>query len=257
MMTRMRVLGSGVGLLVLVLSLARVLAFAGQTQAQGTPVPDPCAALPPATPGMTGGHTMETPVSDMGHGMMQATPSMPMMDFDLMFIDMMIPHHEGAVAMAQVALARAEHEEVRQLAQAIIDVQSREIEQLRAWRDQWYPNAPHMPMDQMMEMIMGMMQGMPGMGGGQQMMEMMQHGMDAEGQMRALCETQGPFDLAFISGMIAHHQSAILMAQAALQQAQHPELRTFAQGVIDAQQAEIEQMTRWRAEWYGATPAAG
>jgi uncharacterized protein (DUF305 family) len=206
---------------------------------------------------MMGGHMMETPAPGMGPGMMHGSPVLPMMEFELMFIDMMIPHHEGAVAMARVALARAEHEDVRQLAQAIIDVQSREIEQLRAWRNQWYPDAPHMPMEQMMETMMGMMQGMPGVGAGQQMMEMMQHGMDAEGQMRALCETQGPFDLAFIDGMIAHHQSAILMAQAALQHAQHPELRAFAQGVIDAQQAEIEQMTRWRAEWYGATPAAG
>ena len=257
MQNRMRHLVVGIATVAILVGAVLGQVAGMQVHAEGTPIPDPCAALPPATPGMMGGQMMGTPGAGMGPGMMHGSPVMPMMDFDLMFIDMMIPHHEGAIAMAQVALARAEHEEVRQLAQAIIDVQSREIEHLRAWRDQWYPDAPHMPMDQMMEMMMGMMQGMPGMGAGQQMMEMMQHGMDAESQMRALCETQGPFDLAFISGMIAHHQSAILMAQAALQQAQHPELRAFAQGVIDAQQAEIEQMTRWRAEWYGATPAAG
>jgi len=256
-MTRMRVRGIGVSVLVLALGLALMPVFVGQTRAEGTPVSDPCAMLPPATPGMMGGHMMATPGPGMGPGMMHATPGMPMIDFDVMFIDMMIPHHEGAIAMAQVALTRAEHEEVRQLAQAIIDVQSREIEQLRAWRDQWYPNAPQMPMEQMMGMMMGMMQGMPGMGSGQQMMEMLQHSMDATAQMRALCAVQGPFDLAFINGMMLHHQGAIAMAQAALQQAQHPELRAFAQGVIDAQQAEIEQMTRWRESWYGATPAAG
>jgi uncharacterized protein (DUF305 family) len=237
--------------------LALMPALSGQTRAEGTPVSDPCAMLPPATPGMMGGPMMGTPGAGMEPGMMHATPGMPVIDFDLMFIDMMIEHHEGAIAMAQVALVRAEHEEVRQVAQAIIGAQSREIEQLRAWRDQWYPNAPHMPEEQMMGMMMEMMMGMPGMGADQQMMEMLQHGMDAPGQMRALCTVQGPFDLAFINGMIFHHQSAIAMAQVALQQAQHPELRAFAQGVIDAQQAEIEQMTRWRAEWYGATPAAG
>ena len=65
---------------------------------------DPCSAPPAGTPA--------TGQSATGMHMGQ--------EFDLMFIDMMIPHHESAIAMARVALARAEHEEIRTLAQEII-----------------------------------------------------------------------------------------------------------------------------------------
>ncbi|WP_352431023.1 DUF305 domain-containing protein [Pyrinomonas sp.] len=57
--------------------------------------------------------------------------------FDLLFIDMMIPHHEGAVKMSRQALERAEHVEVRRLAEQIIAAQQAEIAQMRQWRAEW------------------------------------------------------------------------------------------------------------------------
>ncbi len=60
---------------------------------------------------------------------------------DLSFIDAMIPHHEGAIAMAQQALEQAEHDELKQMAQEIISAQEAEIAQLQAWRTAWYPDA--------------------------------------------------------------------------------------------------------------------
>src|SRR5215213_10747301 len=65
-----------------------------------TPATDACAT-----------HTGETPLA--GDMMGSPMPDMVAMEFDLMFIDMMISHHEGAVAMARVALTRAEHQEIR------------------------------------------------------------------------------------------------------------------------------------------------
>ena len=56
--------------------------------------------------------------------------------YDAMFIDMMIPHHEGAITMARDALTKAEHQEVKALAQRIIDAQTREIEQMRQWQSE-------------------------------------------------------------------------------------------------------------------------
>ena len=57
--------------------------------------------------------------------------------FDLAFIDAMVPHHQRAVMMAQVATMRAEHPELQALAQTMIDDQQREIEQMQAWRAAW------------------------------------------------------------------------------------------------------------------------
>jgi uncharacterized protein (DUF305 family) len=55
-------------------------------------------------------------------------------EFDLMFIEMMMPHHAGAVTMAKDAASRAEHSEIKNLAGKIILDQQREIEQMRQWK---------------------------------------------------------------------------------------------------------------------------
>lgn len=58
--------------------------------------------------------------------------------FDRMFIDMMIPHHQGAIRMARVELEDGGDPEMRRLAKEIIAAQSREIERMNAWRSAWY-----------------------------------------------------------------------------------------------------------------------
>lgn len=63
-----------------------------------------------------------------------------------------------------------------------------------------------------------------------------------------------PYDARFIDSMIIHHQGALTMAQAALQEAQRPELRAMATAIIAAQEAEIAQMQAWRAAWYPDLP---
>lgn len=214
----------------------------------GTPTTtDSCAAPAVATPTMGGG------VSGMQMNQ----------EFDLMFIGMMIPHHRSAIAMARVALERAEHEEIRTLAQDIVTTQSAEIDQMTAWRNAWYPGAPAMSMEQMGQMMMGMMQGMSGMMGtpGAGMGNMgdesgMMATMDAASMVRSLCSAAGPFDQAFLQLMIPRHQIAVMMAQVALQRATHPELKQLAQAIIGAQQREIGEMQGWTAAWYGTTPAA-
>ena len=59
--------------------------------------------------------------------------------FDRAFIDAMIPHHQSAIDMAKEAQARATHPEIKQLAAEIIAAQQREIDQMKAWRAEWYP----------------------------------------------------------------------------------------------------------------------
>lgn len=58
--------------------------------------------------------------------------------FDRAFLEMMIPHHRGAVAMARIELDNGSHAELRKLASAVIDDQTVEIERMQGWLKQWY-----------------------------------------------------------------------------------------------------------------------
>lgn len=158
-------------------------------------------------------------------------------DLDLRFIDGMIPHHEGAVAMAQEALQKSNRPEIKQLAQAIIGAQEKEISQLKEWRTAWYPNAGDQPMLYSAEM--GHM--MP-------MTEEIRSSMMMNGDLGAADEQ---FDLRFINAMIPHHQGAIDMAKQALEKSNRPEIKELAQNIINSQQQEINQMEQWQKAWYG------
>ncbi|WP_240695767.1 DUF305 domain-containing protein [Candidatus Chloroploca sp. Khr17] len=159
-------------------------------------------------------------MAGMEHSTMSDTSATP---YDALFIDSMIVHHEGALAMAQQALDAAERTEIRQLAEAIIRAQQTEIAQMRAWRSAWYPDlAP----TKGMQMDMGPM---------------------------SIAEGNTPFEQRFIEAMIPHHEGAILMARDALQKAERQEMKDLAQAIITAQESEIAQMRQWRQEWHGIT----
>jgi len=59
-------------------------------------------------------------------------------EYDHRFIDMMIPHHEAALSMAKDAQQKAQHPEMKKLADDIIAAQQREIDMMKKWRDDWY-----------------------------------------------------------------------------------------------------------------------
>jgi uncharacterized protein (DUF305 family) len=86
---------------------------------------------------------MEMPGMKMGSekmGMSSHEKEMQAMagkDFDLHFIDMMIPHHEGAIVMAKDALQKAEHAEIKTLSNEVIREQEAEIKQMRDWKEKW------------------------------------------------------------------------------------------------------------------------
>ncbi|PLS86283.1 MAG: DUF305 domain-containing protein [Actinobacteria bacterium] len=145
---------------------------------------------------------------------------------DAAFVDSMIPHHEGAVEMAEVALQNAKHEEIRTLSREIVDAQRAEIEILGQVRE-GLGDATTTGMSQ--EEMEGMM------------------GMSEDPQ--ALAEER-PFDKAFIDAMTPHHESAIAMANVALEESRDPEIREIAQDIVSAQEREISQMRQWRQEWY-------
>ena len=61
-------------------------------------------------------------------------------EFDAAFISEMIVHHQGAVEMAELALTNAQHQEIKDLAKAIITAQNKEISDMQAWQKAWYGN---------------------------------------------------------------------------------------------------------------------
>ena len=58
--------------------------------------------------------------------------------FDKAFIDDMIPHHQGAVEMAQLVLTSTDRPELKKLAQEIIDAQTKEIKMMQEWQKEWF-----------------------------------------------------------------------------------------------------------------------
>jgi uncharacterized protein (DUF305 family) len=240
------------------LALAGVLgaSLMGATTVAQTPAASGCGDIATPASGMADyghgghdGHGMSTPEMTEGHGDHDmGTPGMmkeEKVEFDLMYIDMMIPHHESIMALAGVALPELQDPRLQEIAQAIIDAQGPEIEELQQLRDEWYGDAEPVSMDMMM--------GMPGMGTD---MAMMEQQMSAELQVQAFCAAENK-DLAFIDQVIPHHQMAIDTSEAALEQAVHPELVAIAEEVITAQQAEIDELEVIRAELTGeATPAS-
>ena len=217
------------------------------------PVP---SAAQEATPAMTYACVVgaSTPGA-MAHEMpMAGTPAAGMdhmaMEFDQLYIDMMIPHHESIIAMAQAASPRLQDERLREIANAVIQTQGVEIAQLREYRAAWYGDPNPMSMDEGMMAAMEHM--MPGMGD----MESMDLLMDAEALVAAFCAAENA-DLGFIDLTIPHHEMAIMASAAALKQATHPEIQEVAQQVIDAQEREIAELTEISQSLVGAaTPAA-
>jgi len=146
---------------------------------------------------------------------------------DEAFVDAMVPHHRGAVAMAEVALENAEHREIQSLARNIISSQRAEIEEMRSLKEE-ISSTSDVPM-QMSEKDMEDMGMMPDPG--------------------ELANRES-FDEAFIDAMIPHHQSAIQMARIAAERSENPDIQTLAEDIITAQRKEIEQMKTWREDWY-------
>ena len=137
---------------------------------------------------------------------------------DVEFAQMMIPHHEQAVEMADLALANdTASPEVKALAGQIKAAQDPEIQSMQGWLAQWGASE----------------------GSGQ-----MDHGgMMSDDQMSSLMGISGPeFDQMWLTMMIEHHEGAIEMAQDVLDTTSNPEVEQLATAVVEGQEKEIATM---------------
>ena len=139
---------------------------------------------------------------------------------DVMFARMMIPHHEQAVAMADLALANGAGPEVTRLATQIKAGQGPEIAQMQGWLASWGADAGS---------ATDHMGHMPGMMGGDDLEEL--------GPLKGAA-----FDERWLRMMVAHHEGALAMAQDVLSTTQDPQVRSLAEAVVSGQTAEIATM---------------
>ena len=155
--------------------------------------------------GMMGGH---------GHN-----SNSQMVGSDAMFLQMMIPHHEQAVVMSDLALSISKDAEVLKLAMQIKDAQAPEIIKMQGWlSDAGLSEDPGHSMGN-------------GMGG-----------MLSDSDLSALKGSTGKaFDKLFLAGMIAHHEGAIHMVMM-IENSQDSDVKRLGQDIVKSQTAEIELM---------------
>jgi uncharacterized protein (DUF305 family) len=164
----------------------------------------------------------------MGSAMTSAGQDVPQSnDFnaaDVVFAQMMIPHHEQAVEMSQLAETRASDPQIVALAAQISSAQQPEIDKMTAWlQAAGAPNADdHMG------------HAMPGLLTDQQMQ-------DLQGA------TGSTFDQMFAMFMIAHHEGAMEMAQEVVESA-NSDVAALAKSIISEQTAEIEELKAFLAQ---------
>jgi uncharacterized protein (DUF305 family) len=174
----------------------------------------------------------------MNHGGMKHNMDVGPADanYDLRFIDSMIPHHQGGVVMAQEVLKKSKRPELQTLAKGIILEQKREIAQMQQWRKKWYPKASATPIMWHAEMNHEM--AMTPAHKEMMMMSMSLGAADAE------------FDKRFLDAMIPHHQGAVTMSKDSIRKSKRPEMQKLDKSIIASQQKEIDKMMMWQKQWY-------
>lgn len=144
---------------------------------------------------------------------------------DIAFIQGMSPHHQGAIAMTDLAADRAENPKVKALAERISAAQDPEIALMKQMAQTW-----NVELSDGMSMSAG--------GGPMTMMDM-----------SALESKSGPaFDKAFLEEMIPHHENALPSSRTEIEQGANPEAKALAQNIIDSQTAEIAEMKQLLTE---------
>lgn len=164
----------------------------------------------------------QTAMNVMMEGIMRPATGYP----DVDFAKMMISHHEGAVAMAQVEKQFGKDQFLLNLADGIITSQGAEIVFLKDWLGkqdlsamQVIPEANKANYASMMSMMKGMEIGFT-----------------------------GNADVDFAKSMIPHHQGAVEMAKVVLQFGKDAEIRKLAENIVSTQQAEISSLKDWLAK---------
>lgn len=206
------------------LVLASALALAGCAGEAGETTGDPTAGATATSP---------VPASSAGPSASGAGAgaSAEHDEADVMFAQMMIPHHEQAVTMSETLLAEDDvPEEVRELAEAVVAAQGPEIQRMQQMLRAWGEPTSTASGD--------MAHGSMGSGSGSGM-----DGMMSEEDMAALAGAPGAEAARlYLQQMTVHHEGALVMARGEIADGANPQAVELAEDVVAAQEAEIQEM---------------
>lgn len=161
---------------------------------------------------------------------------------DVAFAQLMIPHHEQAVAMADLALKQATTKPVKDLAVQIKAAQGPEIAKLQSWLTEW--GAPLEMQGAATSSAGGHDMGAMDMSG-HDMGGMDMSGMMSDDDMKTLAAAKGnDFDRMWLGMMIVHHEGAVEMAKQARTATENLDVQQLADAIITGQTAEIATMNK-------------
>jgi uncharacterized protein (DUF305 family) len=149
-------------------------------------------------------------------------PTTEQAKYELKFMTGMIDHHTMAIRMAEICVAKAIHDELRQMCENIITTQTQERAMMQAWLADWY-GISYSP-----EMKPGMM-----------------NQLDKLSQLSA-----SEFEIEFMQDMIRHHYKAVIEGAHCMERAYHIELKALCENIVASQTAEIQTMRQWLCQWY-------
>ena len=188
-------------------ALAASLGLAGCAADSGTP-----------GGGMHSSHASSSPMSSM-----MPDASADHNQADIMFAQMMIPHHAQAVEMSDIVLAKPDlPADIRALATRIKDAQAPEIETMTGWLKSW--NVPTMAADHSGHGMSGMV--------------------DAEGLSKLKAAQGTEAARLFMEQMTGHHEGAVEMAKDEIDGGKNPEAVQLARDIVTAQESEIAEMKK-------------
>ena len=142
--------------------------------------------------------------------------------FEVQFMKRMIDHHFMAVRMAQLCVAKARHEQLRDQCAEIAKAQGEEIQMMRSWLRRWY-GTDHKP----------------------------KLGLSERVQLHELASAHGArFEIMVMEMFIDHHAVAIIRAEDCIHRAYHERLLEMCHMMVETQRAEIARMRSWLRAWY-------
>lgn len=136
--------------------------------------------------------------------------------YDLRFIEEMSRHHSDGIAMAEIAVTKANQPALQEMAKKMIEDQKKEIRMMRQMRLQWFPSSRelHVP-----------------------------SGMTPDG-LKGVAGRQ--FDLVFLETMINHHMGGIFLGREGAEKGNHVQLKNLAEKIAQAQLKELANMRAMR-----------